>query len=89
MISPLKAPYVLRFSKRATKDFGRLETVVQQQVWAGLGQVCAEGFGDIKALKGEYKGLLRVRVGNYRVVIQVLEFVVFIVEINDRKDSYK
>jgi mRNA-degrading endonuclease RelE of RelBE toxin-antitoxin system len=32
---------------------------------------------------------LRVRVGNYRVVIQVLEFVVFIVEINDRKDSYK
>jgi mRNA interferase RelE/StbE len=89
VISPKRVPYVLQFSKRSLKDFEKLEARVRQQIWAGLGQVCAEGVGDIKALKGELKGLIRVRVGEYRIVIQVVGSTVFVVEVSNRKDAYR
>ena len=44
----------------------------------------------VKALQG-YKGLLRIRVGNYRVTYQVDDtlFLVTIVQIGHRRDVYR
>jgi mRNA interferase RelE/StbE len=44
-----------------------------------------------KALKGDFKGLWRYRVGNYRVIAQIHdnELVILIVDVGNRKDVYK
>jgi mRNA interferase RelE/StbE len=89
MISPARVPYELSFSKRGLKDLSSLEPQVQQQVFSGLQEVCLQGIGDIKAMKGEYKGLLRIRIGDFRAVVQINEGTIFVVEISHRKDAYR
>jgi mRNA-degrading endonuclease RelE of RelBE toxin-antitoxin system len=89
MIAPANAPYTLSFSKRGFKDLSSLEPRFQQQVFSGLQDVCLQGMGDIKAMKGEYKGLLRIRIGDFRAVVQVLQRTVSVVEITHRKDAYR
>ena len=43
------------------------------------------------ALKGEFKGLRRIRVGDYRVIYEVLnnELVILVVKIGHRRDVYR
>lgn len=44
-----------------------------------------------KPLKGEYKGLYRIRCGDYRIVYDVrdAELIVAVVKVADRKDVYR
>jgi len=45
----------------------------------------------IKKLKGEFKELYRFRIGDYRLFYKVVEdkVIVFILDIENRKDAYK
>ncbi|HED06554.1 MAG TPA: type II toxin-antitoxin system RelE/ParE family toxin [Ignavibacteria bacterium] len=45
---------------------------------------------NIKKLKGEFNGLYRIRIGNYRLfyTIDKQKVIVFILEITQRKDAY-
>ena len=44
-----------------------------------------------KALTGQYKGLWRYRVGNYRIICNIIdnELVILAIEIGHRKEIYK
>ncbi|WP_460058238.1 type II toxin-antitoxin system RelE family toxin [Spirochaeta dissipatitropha] len=46
---------------------------------------------NIKKLKGEYKDIYRYRIGNFRLFYKVSDemVIVFIIDIEARKDSYK
>ena len=46
---------------------------------------------NIKKLKGEFKELYRFRIGDFRLFYKVMEetVIVFIVDIEQRKDAYK
>ena len=46
---------------------------------------------NIKKLKGEYKEIYRFRIGDYRLFYKISEetIIVFIIDIEARKDSYK
>ncbi len=46
---------------------------------------------NIKKLKGEFKDLYRFRIGNYRLFYKISEetVIVFIVDIEPRKDAYQ
>ena len=46
---------------------------------------------NIKKLKGEYKELYRYRIGDYRLFYKISEetVIIFIVDIENRKDAYK
>lgn len=46
---------------------------------------------NIKKLKGEYKEIYKFRIGDYRLFYKVSEetVIVFIIDIEARKDSYK
>ena len=41
------------------------------------------------ALKGDFAGLRKFRVGNYRVIFAILDNAVVVLKIGDRKDVYK
>ena len=46
---------------------------------------------NIKKLKGKYKGIYRFRIGDYRLFYKIneLNVIVFIINIENRKDAYK
>jgi mRNA interferase RelE/StbE len=46
---------------------------------------------NIKKLKGEYKEIYRFRIGDYRLFYKVSEeeFIIFVINIENRKDAYK
>ena len=46
---------------------------------------------NIKKLKGDFEGLYRYRVGNYRIFYKIVndQVLVIILDIDDRKDAYK
>jgi mRNA interferase RelE/StbE len=46
---------------------------------------------NIKKLKGEYKEVYRYRIGDYRLFYKVSEetIIIFIIDIENRKDAYK
>ena len=46
---------------------------------------------NIKKLKGDYKEIYRFRIGDYRLFYKITEetVIVFIIDIEARKDSYK
>ena len=44
-----------------------------------------------KALTGQFKGLWRYRIGNYRVICDIIDddLVILVIEVGHRKDIYK
>lgn len=46
---------------------------------------------NIKKLKGEFEGLYRYRIGNYRLFYKIenAKILIIILDIDDRKDAYK
>jgi mRNA interferase RelE/StbE len=47
------------------------------------------GQGRVKPLSGEFEGLLRLRVGDYRVLFDETEDSVTVHRVRDRKDAYQ
>jgi mRNA-degrading endonuclease RelE of RelBE toxin-antitoxin system len=46
------------------------------------------GIGKVKPLSGEFEGLLRLRVGNYRVLFDETADTVTLHRVRDRKNAY-
>jgi mRNA interferase RelE/StbE len=84
-------PYEVRFSKTAEKQFRSLPVQVQLQLKSKIDGLSIDPKPHgAKLLKG-IRDLFRIRVGDYRIIYQVLddELLVLIVKIGDRKTIYR
>ena len=85
--------YALEFLPSAQKEFKRLDRVAQVKIKEKL-LLLTENPNDlknnIKALKGEYSGLFRLSVANYRIIFRVQDdkVLITIVRVGHRKDIY-
>lgn len=85
--------YRIEFSKKATKQFFKLNQIVQKLILNELEKI--EQFDDPrlhgKALKGQLKTFWRYRVGKYRVitVIEDKKLIITVIEVGHRKDIYQ
>ncbi len=85
--------YKLEFLKEAYEEFKKLDRSVQKIIKQKL-ELLAENperlRNNIKPLKGKYKGLYRLRVGNYRVIyLQDREkLIILIIRIGHRGEIY-
>jgi len=85
--------YKLLFLKEAAEEFKKLDKAVQRIIKEKL-EILAQNpellKNNIKPLKGKYKGLYRLRVGNYRVVYRLNkeEITILVIRIGHRKDIY-
>ena len=85
--------YTLEFVPSAVKELAKIDKVHQKQIKTKLQLLCKDPEflqNNIKALKAEYSGMFRLRVGTYRVVFQVKdkEIVILVLRIGHRKDVY-
>lgn len=85
--------YKLLFLREAAEEFKKLDKAVQRIVKEKL-EILAQNpellKNNIKPLKGKYKGLYRLRVGNYRVIYRLdkEEITILVIRIGHRRDIY-
>jgi mRNA interferase RelE/StbE len=84
--------YRLLYQPKAEKQFRSLPVRVQRRVAAGIDALAHWPLHgqDVIALKGEYEGMWRMRVGDYRVIfaVDVARQAVLIVRIASRQQAY-
>ena len=71
----------------AEKALDRMSAETRDRVEGRIEAYALTGHGDIKAMKG--RPLLRLRVGDYRVLFTEDNQVIDIINIGDRSDIYK
>ena len=86
--------YSLFFLTNAKEELRRVDPIWQKRIKAKLDILCKDPRAiknNISALKGKYKGLARLRVGNYRIIFQKKEkeLIILIVRIANRSGIYK
>lgn len=80
--------YQIIIKKKAKKFIDRLPVNERKRVVSAIGQL--PNGEDIKKLRG-HSNLLRLRVGNYRVVYTVVngQLIVYVIDIDNRGEVYK
>ncbi|WGS66083.1 type II toxin-antitoxin system RelE/ParE family toxin [Marinitoga aeolica] len=89
--------YIVKLTKKAKKSMNKLDKATKDRINKALinlidyydGKNVSEP--DVKILKGKYFGLLRLRVGNYRIIFKLEEneLIILILEIVARGSAYK
>jgi len=77
------------WSARADKDRDALGEQERRRVLASVERYAASGHGDVRALVGS-AGLLRLRVGDYRVIFQLpSNEAILVVRVLHRREAYR
>ncbi len=84
--------YKIEFSRKALRNFKKIPAHYQELILDKLNNLAVNPFGssNVKPLRG-FENTYRLRVANYRVVyaIEDDELLIFVIDINHRKDIYK
>ena len=88
--------YKLKYSARAIADLKSIDLKESKKIISKLGQIINNNTNPMsvaKSLKGQYSGLYRFRVGNYRAIFSKDNkgnlIIIEIVTIGHRKNIYK
>ena len=84
--------YKVKLHEGAIKELKKLDFPVRKSIVEKIENYLVKdpvGFG--KPLKGNFKGLYRYRVGDYRIIymVDIAERIIFVTNINHRKKVYK
>lgn len=86
--------YTWSFDKKALKEFKKLDPMIQKRIVKWLddhieGTENPRQWG--KTLEGNMKTLWRYRVGNFRLIVDIIDnqFIVLILKTGKRNDVYK
>ena len=90
-MQPLNSTYVIEYDEAALRDLKKMPKKAQGQIIELADDLATNPRPEGVESLTQFKGLYRVRVGNYRVVYAIEDGnrVVIIAAIGDRKDIYK
>ncbi len=81
--------YNIQYKSTVQKDLKRLPKSEVIKILNQIEDVLSKDAGKFPVLKGEFKGLRKFRVGNYRVIYTLLKSEVSVMRISHRKEVYK
>jgi mRNA interferase RelE/StbE len=82
--------YRLSYKKSVTKDLKRIDKKQLKRILESLEKKLQhDPLSAGKALAGEFEGLCRIRVGDYRAIYAISESEVIVLRIAHRKESYR
>lgn len=80
------------FSSKAQKDFKKLDISIQKRIKTFTQEIekLKNPRSKGKALAGNLKGFWRYRIGDYRLICEILdnEFIIYTIKISHRKNIY-
>lgn len=82
--------YSLSIKQSAAKALAKIEGEDRQRIINAIDQLKTNPVAG-SVLKGEFSGLRRIRVGNYRVVYEVQDekLVILVIRIGHRREAYR
>ncbi|MCX6152193.1 MAG: type II toxin-antitoxin system RelE/ParE family toxin [Ignavibacteriales bacterium] len=82
--------YIVKISPTALKDYNQINDPFHSTIKNKIDKLSIKGLelNNIKMLKGEFKGLYRLRVGDYRIIFDVENNIITILAILHRKSAY-
>lgn len=82
--------YSIRIKRSAAKELARIPRTDRVRIVRAIDGLADEPLSG-SALKGELRGLRRIRVGPYRVLYEVLDgaLVVLVVRVSHRREAYR
>jgi mRNA interferase RelE/StbE len=78
--------YSIAFKKSVTRDLKRIGKQDAKRILDGIDVDLAENPERFPALTGQFAGLRKYRVGDYRVIFAVMDDEVLILRVQHRKD---
>lgn len=79
----------IRFHPNVPEEVRAIEQRAALSILAAIHRYAATGAGRVKPLSGEFEGLLRLRVGNHRVIFEETQDTITIHRVRDRRDAYR
>ena len=82
--------YAIRIKESAARELQRIEPSDRERLIAAIDRLAEDPFAG-SALKGELRGLRRIRVGDYRLIYEVQEhdLVVLVLRAAHRREAYR
>jgi mRNA interferase RelE/StbE len=79
----------IRFEPNIPAEVRALERQTAMSVLTALHRYAETGQGDVRALSGEFQGLLRLRVGSHRVLFDETADTLTVHRVRDRRQAYR
>jgi mRNA-degrading endonuclease RelE of RelBE toxin-antitoxin system len=79
----------IRFEPNVAEEVRAIEQRVALNILTAIHRYAATGAGKVKPLSGEFEGLLRLRVGNHRVIFEETEDTITVHRVRHRRDAYR
>ena len=81
--------YSIEFSQTAFRELNKLEKKIQVRIISTLERIRVRPYPHVKKLVGS--PYFRLRVGEYRVILDIKEdrLIIFVIEVGHRKNIYK
>ena len=81
--------YLIEFKKSVFKDLKKLSKDSARDIISKIENDLPKEATIQQPLKGEFKGLRKYRIGNYRIIFTIIDNKIIILRIADRKEVYK
>uniref|UniRef100_UPI004055EC41 type II toxin-antitoxin system RelE family toxin n=1 Tax=Candidatus Electrothrix sp. TaxID=2170559 RepID=UPI004055EC41 len=81
--------YNITFKKSVAKDLKKIDHSEADRILKKITQELPALAEELPELKGQFAGLRKYRVGNYRVIFTILNDSILILRIQHRKNVYK
>jgi mRNA-degrading endonuclease RelE of RelBE toxin-antitoxin system len=79
----------IRFHPTVPAEVRAIERRTALRVLQCLHRYADNGEGDVRPLSGEFQGLLRLRVGNHRVLFDETVDTITVHRVRDRREAYR
>jgi mRNA-degrading endonuclease RelE of RelBE toxin-antitoxin system len=79
----------IRFQPKVPEEIRAIEQKTALNILEAVHRYAKTGVGRVKPLSGEFEGLLRLRVGNHRVLFDETADSITIHRVGDRGDIYR
>jgi len=77
------------YKKSVSKDLERIDRGQRVRIMLRIEKDLSAGHESGKRLSGDFEGLLRIRIGDYRVIYTVIPAGILILRIAHRKEIYR
>ncbi|HEV2202477.1 MAG TPA: type II toxin-antitoxin system RelE/ParE family toxin [Bryobacteraceae bacterium] len=79
----------IRFRPNVAEEVRVIEQKTALNILEAIHRYAETGSGRVKPLSGDFEGLLRLRVGNHRVLFDETDDTITVHRVRDRKDAYR
>jgi mRNA-degrading endonuclease RelE of RelBE toxin-antitoxin system len=79
----------IRFRSNVPSEVRAIERQTALHILQCIHRDAGTGEGDVRSLSGEFEGLLRLRIGNYRVLFDETEDTITGQRVRDRREAYR